>query len=163
MQLLSGPALQKCTLADQAVCGCAKPQRGTCTPNSCIGASEDQLAAGGIGEVFGNPPRGVDAGASCQCGVPAFGETSPALRPWETHPAVSRREGERCPLLESSVSQTPGAEIPPLSWGGSSRRVCQGPAGSAGERTQSPAFPSSPPLGVSPHPAALAGLWCLLG
>lgn len=82
--------------------------------------------------------------------MPGFGETSPVLRPWETHPAVSQREGERCPVLESSVSQTPGAEIPSLPPAGVfTPGVCQSPTGSAEEPGAQPS-PAPQPWGLAP-------------
>lgn len=120
------------------------------------GRRQGWAGGGGVGEAFGNPPRGggVDVGTRRQGDGPAFGEVSPALRPWETPPAGSRCEGERCPVLESSVSRSPGAEIPslPPGEGWSSPGVCQNWG------AQSPALPSSQTLGLGSHPAAPAGL-----
>lgn len=92
----------------------------------------------------------MDAGASWQRGMPAFGETSPALRPWETHPAMSRREGERCPLLESSVSQTPGAEIPSLPWGGLHPGFAKAPLALPGNAPRAQPSPAPQPWGSAP-------------
>ena len=115
----------------------------------------------GIGEAFGNPPRGADTGASWQGDVPAFGETSPTLRPWETHPAVSRREGERCPLLESSVSQTPGAEIPSLPQGGLHPGFAKVPLALPGSPEPSP--PQLPNPGARLPPCSSSRALVLIG
>lgn len=108
----------------------------------------------GIDGTFGNLPRGwmwVQAAGLCA----SLWRDIPVLNPWESHPTLS--QCERCLMLESSRSQTPGAEIPSVPWGNFAQGL-PSPTGSA--RSPDP----SPPL--LPRPGAqlpFLGSWGFSG